>query len=66
VLTVLLLRRFGLLPLLVLAFAGRNAPPARRRRFVTVAASVYLGAVMLLVLLLAVLVGGLALVALTV
>jgi hypothetical protein len=66
VLTALLLRRVGLLPLVALALAGRGMPSARRRRILTVAASVYAGAAMLLVLLLGVLVGGLALVALTV
>jgi hypothetical protein len=66
VLAGLLLRRFGLLPLVALALAGRSVPPARRRLILTVAAGVYLGAALLLVLLLAVLVGGLALVALTV
>lgn len=62
----LLVRRFGLLPLVVLALAGRGIPPARRKLVVTVAASVYLGAFLLLVVLLVALVGGLALVALAV
>ena len=66
VLTALLLRRFGMLPLVALALAGRTVSPARRRTILTVAASFYLGAVLLLVVLLAVLVGGLAFVALTV
>jgi hypothetical protein len=66
VLTALLLRRFGLLPLVALALAGRGATPARRRRVLTVAAGIYLGAALLLTLLVAALLGGLALVALTV
>ena len=64
VLTAMLLRRFGLLPLVSLALVSRT--PARRRVLVTVAAGVYLGAAVLLLLLVAVLAGGLALVALTV
>ncbi len=66
VLTALLLRRFGLLPMLGLLVAGRHIEPARRCRILTIAAGVYLAAALLLVLVLAVLVGGLALVALTV
>lgn len=62
----LLLRRLGLLPVVALALAGRAATPARRRMVLTIAACVYLGAAALLVLLVAVLVGGLALVALAV
>lgn len=66
VLTALLLRRFGLFPLVALALAGRNVSPARRKLFLTIAASIHLGALLALVLLLIVLVGGLAVVALTV
>jgi hypothetical protein len=66
VLTALLLRRFGLLPLLAVALAGRGISPGHRNLVLTVAASVYLGALALLVLLLVVLVGGLAIIALTV
>jgi nitrate reductase NapE component len=66
VLAAFLLRRFGLLPIVALALAGRSVPPARRRVLITVAASVYLGAGLLLVLVVAVLAGGLTLVALTV
>jgi hypothetical protein len=64
ILAALLLRRFGLLPLVVLALAGRELPPARRRMVLTVAAAIYLGAFALLFLLLLALVGGLAFVVL--
>ena len=65
VLTGLLLRRFGLLPMVALALAGRGASPARRRLVLTIAAAVYLGAVLMLLLVVLLLVGGLALVALS-
>jgi hypothetical protein len=48
----------------VLALAGRELPPARRRMVLTVAAAIYLGAFALLFLLLLALVGGLAFVVL--
>ena len=60
----MLLRRFGLLPLVALALAGRNLSPARRRLVLTAAAAVYLGASALLLLLVVVLVVLLAVLAL--
>ncbi|MFC0680777.1 hypothetical protein ACFFGH_23350 [Lysobacter korlensis] len=65
VLAGLLLRRFGLLPMVALVLAGRGLAPARRRGILTAAAGIYLGALLLLVLLVLLLVGGLTFVALT-
>ena len=65
VLTGLLLRRLGLLPMVALALAGRGLSPGRRRLILTIAAALYLGAVLTLLLVVVLLVGGLAILALT-
>lgn len=62
-LAVMLLRRSGLLPAVAMAISGRGMPP-NRRLLLTVAAGIYLGALLLLLTLVALLVAGLAFVVL--